>query len=80
MPTAYRHWYVDREVVQLAKARGVYAHADDCRIIHHHPGYDGDEEARQADATYMLAVEHAEQDRQTWMERAPFIEAHRVVR
>lgn len=80
MPTVYKHWYVDREVVQLAKARGVYAHAWDCRIIHHHPGYDGNEDARRADPLYMRAVENADADKRTWLSRAPLIEGHRVIR
>ncbi len=80
MPTAYAHWYVDREVIQLAKARGCYGHADDCRIVHHHPGYDGDEHAREADPTYMLAVDASEDDQRTWLSRAPLIEQHRASR
>ena len=80
MPTAYRHWFTDKEVIELAKARGVYVHADECRIIHHHPGYDGDEAARAADPTYMKAVESSEKDQRTFLARAPMIEAHRAVR
>jgi len=80
MPEAYRHWYTDREVIQLAKARGVFVMAPECRIIHHHPGYDGDEAARQADETYMAAVESSDDDRRTFLERAPLIEQHRVTR
>jgi hypothetical protein len=67
-------------VIGLAKARGVFGFAEDCRIIHHHPGYDGDEAARAADPTYMAAVEASEQDRKTFMKRAPLIEGHRVGR
>lgn len=80
MPVAYDHWFVDREVIELAKARGVFRMAPDCRIIHHHPGYDGDEAARQADPVYMAAVDSSEQDQRTWMTRAPLIEGHRVTR
>lgn len=79
-PTAYNHWYVDREIIELAKARGVYVHANECRIIHHHPGYDGDEQAREDDPTYMRAVQFSEEDQRTWMRRAPLIEGHRVAR
>jgi glycosyltransferase involved in cell wall biosynthesis len=78
MPTSYKHWYVDREVIQLARARKVYVHAPDCRIIHHHPGYDGDEAARMADPTYASAVDAAEHDEREFLSRAPMIEAHRV--
>jgi hypothetical protein len=78
MPTSYKHWYVDREVIQLARARKVYVHAPECRIIHHHPGYDGDEAARMADPTYASAVDAAEHDEREFLSRAPMIEAHRV--
>jgi glycosyltransferase involved in cell wall biosynthesis len=77
MPTAYRHWFVDREVIELAKARGVFTPCLDSVIVHHHPGYDGDEEARMADPTYMKAVVFSDDDRRTWMSRAPLIENHR---
>jgi hypothetical protein len=79
MPSAYKHWYVDREVIQLARARKVYVHAPECRIIHHHPGYEPDGESlRRQDPTYVSAVDSAEHDEQTFIARAPFIEAHRV--
>jgi hypothetical protein len=77
-PECYRHWYVDMEIIKLAKARGVFAPCLDSVIEHLHPGYDGDEKARQADPTYMLAVEHGEQDQRTFVtERNPLIEAQR---
>jgi len=79
MPDAYRHWFVDREVIELAKARGVFKMCD-ARIIHHHPGYDGDEKAREADPTYMAAVDASNDDQKIWMQRAPLIEGHRVTR
>jgi glycosyltransferase involved in cell wall biosynthesis len=77
MPTAYKHWYTDKEVIELAKARRVFTPCLDSIIIHHHPGYDGNEEARQADPTYMKAVESSERDRRKFMTRAPLIENHR---
>lgn len=80
MPTAYRHWFVDKEVIGLAKARGVFTPCLDSVIVHHHPGYDGDEKAREADPTYMAAVDGSEADRKTFLKRAPLIEAHRVGR
>lgn len=80
MPTVYTHWFVDREVIELAKARGVYGHAHDCRIIHHHPGYDGDEAAREADPVYMMAVDSSDADYETWLSRAPLVEGHRITR
>ncbi len=80
MPECYRHWYTDKEVVGLAQARGVYGHAHECRIVHHHPGYDGDEAAREADPVYMAAITSSTDDRNTYLERLPFIEAQRVGR
>jgi glycosyltransferase involved in cell wall biosynthesis len=80
MPEAYQHWFTDKEVIELARARGVYGHAHDCRIIHHHPGFDGDEAARYADPVYAKAVEHGEADAKTFRSRLPLIEAHRVTR
>lgn len=80
MPECYRHWYVDKEVIGLAKARGVFGMAKDSVIVHHHPGYDGDEAARQADPTYMAAVDGSEEDRKTFLSRVPLIENHRVHR
>ena len=80
MPTAYRHWFTDREVIELARARGVFGFAEECRIIHHHPAYDGDEVTRRADPVYMTAIEASDEDQATWLSRAPLIEGHRVTR
>jgi len=77
---AYRHWYSDKEVIELAKARGVYGHAHDCRVIHHHPGYEGNESAREADPIYMAAVDASEADRKTWMSRVPIIAGYKAGR
>jgi glycosyltransferase involved in cell wall biosynthesis len=74
---AYGHWYSDKELVELAKARGVFGFAPECRIIHHHPGFDGNEAAREADPVYMKALESSEADRKTWMKRVPLIQALR---
>jgi glycosyltransferase involved in cell wall biosynthesis len=73
----YQHWYTDVEIIELAKARGVYGHAHECRIIHHHPGFDGDEAAREADPIYMRAAEAAEADHKLWMRRAPIVAGYR---
>jgi len=78
MPEVYGHWYVDKEVIELAKVRGVYGHAHECRIIHHHPGYDGREDLREADPVYMRAVGSSEKDRKTFMSRIPIIAALKV--
>lgn len=76
-PEVYRHWWVDKEIVELAKARNVFTPCLDSVIVHHQPGYDGDEAARAADPLYAKAVESAEQDRKTFLSRAPLIAAQR---
>jgi hypothetical protein len=78
-PECYRHWWVDREMVGLARARGVFTPCLDSIVVHHHPGFDGREDLREADATYMLAVDAAEQDQKTFRSRAPLIEMQRAV-
>jgi glycosyltransferase involved in cell wall biosynthesis len=80
MPEVYGHWYVDKEVIELAKARGVFAPCLDSVIIHHHPGFDGDEAARAADPVYVKATDTAEQDRKTFLSRLPIIQSMRVGR
>ena len=79
-PECYTHWWTDREIIGLARARGVYIHAPECRVIHHHPGYDGDEGARRADPVYMKAVDAADADAATYKGRLPLIEMQRVGR
>ena len=80
MPEAYHHWYVDKEVIGLARARGVFTPCLDSVVVHHHPGYDGNEAARQADPVYMKAVDHQAEDQQTFLDRVPLIEMARVGR
>lgn len=79
-PECYRHWYVDREIVTLARARGVFSPCLDSVVEHLHPGYDGREDLRQADPTYMLAVESAEADQAIFKDRVPLIEMQRTTR
>jgi glycosyltransferase involved in cell wall biosynthesis len=76
----YHHWYVDMELIKLAKARGVFTPCLDSIVEHLHPGYDGDEDARRADPTYMKAVEHQVEDAETFKERLPLIEMARTAR
>lgn len=76
-PECYKHWYTDKEIIELAKARGVFAPCLESVVIHHHPGYDGNEEAREADPTYMKATESSEADRKQWMQRAPIVAGYR---
>jgi len=79
-PEAYYHWYCDKEMIQLAKARGVFTPCLDSVVIHHHPGYDGREDLRAKDPTYMKAVEFSEMDEIAFKRRAGLIEQHRTVK
>jgi hypothetical protein len=79
-PEAYFHFYTDVEIVQLAKARGVFSPCLDSRVIHHHPGFDGREDLRAADTTYMRAVEYSDKDAMVFKRRAALIDQHKVVR
>lgn len=79
-PECYGHWFVDKEQIGLAKARGVFAPCLSSIVEHHHPGYDGREDLRQADPVYMRAIECAEADRRLWQSRAPLVEMQRVSR
>jgi glycosyltransferase involved in cell wall biosynthesis len=77
---AYYHFYTDVETIQLAKARGVFTPCLASRVIHHHPGYIGREDLRQADPTYMHAVEFSEMDAIAFRRRAGLIDHAKVVR
>ena len=79
-PEAYYHWYCDKEMIQLAKARGVFTPCLESVVIHHHPGYDGREDLRANDPTYMKAVEFSEMDEIAFKRRAGLIEQHQVVK
>ena len=76
----YYHFYSDMELIQLARARGVFAPCLDSVVIHHHPGYDGREDLRAADPVYMHAVEFSEMDAIAFKRRAGLIDQHKVVR
>ena len=77
-PEAYRHWFTDKEIIELAKARKVFTPCLSSVIVHHHPGYDCDEDARMADPIYRAAFDAAESDRDVWLTRVPLIQMHRV--
>jgi glycosyltransferase involved in cell wall biosynthesis len=79
-PEVYGHWFTDKEVIELAKARGVFTPCLESVVVHHHPGYDGREDLRQADPVYMRAVETSEADEKTWRSRLPLIAQQRVTR
>ena len=79
MAESYFHWYGDVELIQLAKALGKFSPCLDSRVIHHHPGYDGREDAREADPVYMKAVEFSEIDALSFKKRAGLIEQRKTV-
>lgn len=79
-PDAYRHWFCDREMIQLAKARGVFTPCLDSIVEHLHPAYDGREDLRLADPVYMAAREHSDDDRRIFQSRLPLIEMQRTTR
>lgn len=79
-PTAYKHWFTDKEIIGLARARRVFTPCLDSVVVHHHPGYSGDENRRIADPVYMTAVHAADDDAKTFHDRAPLIEMQRVGR
>ena len=79
-PEAYYHFFTDKEMIQLARARGVFAPCLSSVVIHHHPGYDGREDLREADQTYMKAVEFSEMDQIAFRRRAGLIDQHKVVK
>jgi glycosyltransferase involved in cell wall biosynthesis len=77
-PTVYGHWHVDREMIELARARGVFTPCLESVVEHLHPGYDGREDLRQADAVYLKALDTAEADAKTFRSRLPLIHMQRV--
>jgi glycosyltransferase involved in cell wall biosynthesis len=74
----YTHFFGDVELIQLAKARGVWTPCLASVVIHHHPGFDGREDLRQADKAYMRAVEWSEMDKIAFTRRAGLIDQHNV--
>ncbi len=79
-PEVYRHWFVDMEMITLAKARGVFTPCLDSVVEHLHPGYDGREDLRMADPTYKVALASSAADEKKFKERAPLIEMQRTGR
>jgi len=79
-PEVYKHWFTDKEIISLARARGVFSPCLDSIVEHLHPGYIGDEQARLFDPTYMQAVEFSDEDQETFKERVPLIEMARTTR
>lgn len=65
----YRHWYVDNEIVELARARGVWAPCLTAHIEHMHPLFG----KGPVDETYRIGQEAAEADKALWLSRFPRI-------
>jgi hypothetical protein len=61
----YRHWYVDDEIVTLAKQRGVWAMAIGSAVEHFHPVWG----TAAMDDVYQLGMSHAEADRKIFEDR-----------
>jgi hypothetical protein len=64
----------------LAKALNKFSPCLESVVIHHHPGYDGREDLREADPVYMKAVEFSEIDALSFRKRAGLIEGRKTVR
>jgi len=65
----YRHWYVDNEIVELARKRGVWAPCLTAHIEHLHPLFG----KGQVDEVYQIGQQAAEADKALWMSRFPRI-------
>jgi GT2 family glycosyltransferase len=65
----YRHWYVDNEIVELARVRGVWAPCLTAHIEHMHPLFG----KGLADDVYAIGQESAETDKALWLTRWPVI-------
>lgn len=65
--TAYGHQYCDTELVELAKARGVWAFCDEARVTHHHPFWVGRD---RMDDTYRKGLASSARDAQVYRLRS----------
>lgn len=79
-PECYGHWFTDKEVIELAKARNTFTPCLASVVEHHHPGYDGRDDLRYADPTYSKAVESSEDDQRLWFTRGALVEQQRTHR
>jgi GT2 family glycosyltransferase len=61
----YKHWYVDDEIVTVAKQRGTFAMALGSIVEHLHPLWEKGED----DATYELGQSTAKYDAELWKQR-----------
>lgn len=64
---AYDHQFCDVELVELAKARGVWAFAASSHVLHDHPLWVGRE--RLAEPTYRKGAARAREDQRLWLRR-----------
>lgn len=64
--TAYGHQYCDVELVELAKARGVWAFCDEARVEHLHPFWHGRD---RMDATYEKGLASSRADERVFRTR-----------
>lgn len=61
----YNHWYVDDEIVTLAKSRGLWTMALGSAVEHKHPIWG----TAPVDEVYDLGISHADEDRKTFEAR-----------
>ena len=73
IPTCYGHWFVDREIIDLAKMRGTFIPCLRSVVEHHHPGYDRAER----DDVYLSAIDTSDTDLRTYTERSLLLGFHR---
>lgn len=62
----YDHQFCDLELVELAKARGVWAFARDARVLHLHPIWG----TAERDATYAKGQAHGREDQRLYARRS----------
>ena len=79
-PEVYSHWFTDVEMIELAKARGVFTPCLESVIEHHHPAYDGREDLRESDPVYVKGQASALADQKVWLTRAPLVQMQRTTR
>lgn len=79
-PEVYQHWFTDMEIIDLARARGVFTPCLDSIVEHHHPAYDGREDLRDADLVYKQGQASALDDQKRFLTRKPLIEMQRTTR
>lgn len=70
----YRHFYTDVEIVELAKARGVFSPCLESVVDHIHPDL---HETVPVDATYQQGWSSRATDEAEWRKRAPLVQMQR---